>query len=118
MEYDQKLENLLNLSLDVSEEERMQSEELSAGFDEQENVWTLIIKYNGDIEGLQEIALSAVPLFGGYAVVRVKADAIPALAGLTQVEYIEKPKMLYFDGWKENGYEKRFAGTGDKKVSF
>lgn len=97
MKYDQKLENLLNLSLNVPEEERAQSEELSAGFDEEEDVWTLIIKYHGDIEVVQENVLSAVPLYGGYAVVRVGTDAIPALAGLPQVEYIEKPKLLYFD---------------------
>ncbi len=98
MEYDQKIENLLNLSLSIPEEERMQSGDLSAGFDEQEDIWTLIIKYHGDIESIREIAVSAVPLFGGYAVVRVHTEAIPALAGLVQVEYIEKPKMLYFDG--------------------
>lgn len=97
MEYDQKIENLLNLSLSVPESERMQSEELSAGFDEQEDLWTLILKYNGDIEAVREIAASVVPLFGGYAVVRIHTEAIPVLAELSQVEYIEKPKMLYFE---------------------
>ena len=36
---DQKRENLLNLSLSVSEEERMRSESLETGFDREERTW-------------------------------------------------------------------------------
>lgn len=42
---DQKRENLLNLSLSVSEEERMRSESLKTGFDREERTWELIVKY-------------------------------------------------------------------------
>lgn len=42
---DQKRENLLNLSLSVSEEERMRSESLETGFDREERTWELIVKY-------------------------------------------------------------------------
>ena len=41
---DQKRENLLNLSLSVSEEERMRSESLETGFDREERTWELIVK--------------------------------------------------------------------------
>lgn len=102
MAYDQKLENLLNLSLSVPEEERRQSQELSAGYDEQENIWTLILKYHGDLEEIRRIAVSAVPLYGGYAVVKVRTEDIEMLASLMQVEYIEKPKMLYFEALSMN----------------
>lgn len=37
---DQKRENLLNLSLSVSEEERMRSESLETGFDREERTWS------------------------------------------------------------------------------
>ena len=100
--YDQKLENLLNLSLSVTQEERMQSQELSAGFDEQEDVWTLILKYHGDIDTIRDKVITAIPLYGGYAVVRVKEGDIETLAGFEPVEYIEKPKMLYFEFFSQN----------------
>ena len=51
---DQKRENLLNLSLSVSEEERMRSESLETGFDREERTWELIVKYFGDLSGLRE----------------------------------------------------------------
>ena len=60
---DQKRENLLNLSLSVSEEERMRSESLETGFDREERTWELIVKYFGDLSGLRERA-------SGYGIVK------------------------------------------------
>lgn len=46
----QKLENLLNLALDADQGERERSEELDVGYDKEENVWELIVKYSGTLE--------------------------------------------------------------------
>ena len=44
----QKLENLLNLALDSTEEERKRSWNLDVGYDRLEREWDLIVKYSGD----------------------------------------------------------------------
>ena len=48
----QKMENLLNLALDATLEERMRSEELEVGYDPGENEWELILKFSGDLENI------------------------------------------------------------------
>lgn len=94
----QKAENLLNLAMDAKPEEREKSPALSVGFNREERRWELIVKYNGDLnvilEALPEI--QANPLSGGYAIMSVPESLIESLAGFSQVEYIEKPKRLYF----------------------
>ena len=97
----EKIENLLNLALQATEEERERSEELDVGFDPVENEWELIVKYSGDLERIREIASSVTGLLNGYAVVVIREERIGALAGLDEVEFIEKPKNLFFQ--VENG---------------
>lgn len=95
----QKKENLLNLSLDATEAEREKSPALQIGYDQNTKRWELIIQYNGTVEKLQEQLPQAeiYPLSGGYAIVRLPESQVDDLAGLSQVEYIEKPKRLYFE---------------------
>ncbi len=94
----QKAENLLNLAMDATPEEREKSPALSVGINREEKRWELIVKYNGDLnvvlEALPEI--QAISLSGGYAIMTVPESLIESLAGFSQVEYIEKPKRLYF----------------------
>lgn len=94
----QKVENLLNLAMDATPEEREKSPALSVGFDREEKRWELIVKYNGDLnlilEALPEI--KAVPLSGGYAIMTAPESLIEPLTGFSQIEFIEKPKRLYF----------------------
>lgn len=97
----EKIEDLLNLALEATEEERERSEELEVGFDPMEKEWELIVKYSGDQELIREIAVRVTVLLNGYAVVLVREDRISELAGLAGVEFIEKPKSLYFQ--VENG---------------
>ena len=42
----QKIENQLNLALDITEEERQKSESLDIGYDPEEKEWELIVKYS------------------------------------------------------------------------
>lgn len=92
----QKLENLLNLSLSVSEEEREKSSQLSGGFLQGSRKWELIVKYNGDLSRLQSELIQVEELIAGYAIVTLPENLIDAFAALDEVEYVEKPKRLYF----------------------
>ena len=88
----QKLENLLNLALEASPEERRDSPNLETGYQPDDDTWDLIIRYNGNLEN--EWVMT--PLYGQYAIVQVKESEIKALASRPEIEYIEKPKRLFF----------------------
>lgn len=97
----QKIENLLNLALSASEEEREKSLELDVGYYPVARTWEVIIKYSGTLGQVREIAESVVELSNEFAIVTVREDRLEALAGIEAVEYIEKPKRLFFQ--VENG---------------
>lgn len=95
MAEDQKLENLLNLAVEATEEEREKSGTLEVGYNPQERTWEVIVRYSGDLSGLPE-QWQMEPLSGGYAIVTLPQSQLAALSALPQIEYIEKPKRLYF----------------------
>ena len=92
----QKLENSLNLALSATEEEREKSLELDVGFNPIEREWELIVKYTGDLTEIRNLGIQVVELMNGYGIVRVKESLIDTLAAFPQIEYIEKPKHLFF----------------------
>ena len=94
---DQKIDNLLNLAMNATQEERRKSENLNVGYDSSERLWDVIVKYSGTESGLGGTGIQVVPLFGGYAVVTLPELEIDAYSDREQVEFIEKPKRLYFE---------------------
>ena len=48
----QKIENILNLALDATPEERERAEELEVGYDPKAREWELIVKYSGTLEAV------------------------------------------------------------------
>ena len=93
----QKLSDDLSLAIELDDEARAQSSELSVGYDATENTWELIVKYNGDVrERAEELGGSAVLLLGGYAVVTMPQSMIDRFAAFSEVEYIEKPRRLFY----------------------
>ena len=94
----EKIENLLNLALDATKEEREKSLNLEVGYEPEENTWELIIKFNQESFGLKELEEleGLIPLSFGYGIIRVPEKRISELAALPQVQYIEKPKQLFF----------------------
>ena len=92
----QKAENLLNLALDATEEEREKSLELEVGYNPIDREWDLIIKYSGDLTPVRELTDQVVELLNEYAIITIRESLIDRLAALPQVEYIEKPKRLFF----------------------
>lgn len=96
---DQKLENLLNISLQATKEEREKSEELGIGYDPEQNTWELIVRYTGSLDGLRirypQIRIRE--LLNQYAVLIVPETLVDVVSQETVIEYVEKPKQLYFE---------------------
>lgn len=93
---DQKLENLLNLALEATQEEREKSLELSVGYDSEEKKWEVIIKYSGSLDNVRERGIDVVELLNGYAILNLNETELNWLAESAEIEYIEKPKRLFF----------------------
>ena len=91
----QKLEDLLNLSLETSQQERQRSGVLGVGFDPVEESWELIVKYSGSLDVLRAQGVRVEELLAGYAVVNLPQRLIPALVAAPEVEYVEMPRNLF-----------------------
>ena len=91
-----KIENMLNLALDATPGERARSLNLDVGFDGEENTWELIVKYSGSLSRLEEEGIRVTELLNEYAVLIVPESGIGRLAEIPEIEYIEKPKRLFF----------------------
>ncbi len=93
----QKIENLLNLSLDATEEERSKSLVLDVGYSPIDKEWDVIVKYSGRLVFPEEFEIKVAELSNEYAIITIKESLLPALAQVPQIEYIEKPKRLFFE---------------------
>lgn len=92
----QKLENLLNLALETPEEVREKSLNLNVGYEPESRTWELIVKYNGNLSALAAMGIGVEELLAGYAVLTVPETLVEAVAELPEIEYVEKPKRLFF----------------------
>jgi subtilisin family serine protease len=93
----QKNENLLNLALDTPETERERSLELNVGYDAVGKTWEVIVKYHGSLKGLEAENIIVEELIAGYAILTVPEERMDVLARTEQIEYVEKPKRLFFE---------------------
>ena len=92
----QKLENLLNQALNATESERERSQELNVGYNPVDQVWELIIKYSGNLKIVRQISERVTELLNEYAIIHIRQSQIPDLVQIVEVEYVEKPKRLFF----------------------
>ena len=92
----QKQENLLSLAMESTEEERIKSEILNVGINNETKRWEVIVKYHGNLEKIANDEIQVEVLIAGYAIVTLPAFLLEALAELEEVEYIEKPKSLVY----------------------
>ncbi|RKD28146.1 S8 family peptidase [Lacrimispora algidixylanolytica] len=93
---DQKLENLLNLALSATPEERAKSGNLNVGYNPEEESWDVIVKHSGDISELSVLGIRVEQMVNEYAILTVPESLIDRLSELPQIEYVEKPKRLFF----------------------
>lgn len=93
---DQKMENVLNLALRATPEELERSETLAVGYDANEKTWEVIVKHSQPLPDLSQIGVRQQELLNQYSILTVPESRIQEISSLPQVEYIEKPKRLYF----------------------
>ena len=90
------MENLLNLALSATIQERERSAGLSTGYDAETRRWELIVRHSLPLPDLSELGIEEEELIGQYGILRVPEPLIGLVSELPQVEYIEKPKRLFF----------------------
>lgn len=98
VEDNQKLDSTLNLAIDIPAEEREQSRELGTGYDAVGRTWRVIVKYTGDLKEIENAIAGSqtIALYNQYGIIRLPEGSIELLASLPQIQFVEKPKQLYF----------------------
>ncbi|MDE7358883.1 MAG: S8 family serine peptidase, partial [Lachnospiraceae bacterium] len=66
------------------------------GFNSTMRTWEVIVKYHGSLEALAERGILVEELIAGYAILTVPESEMARLAEIEQIEYVEKPKRLFF----------------------
>lgn len=97
----QKIETVFQLALDTPELEREKSGILNVGYETNTKQWELIVKYHGNISQLASENILVEELIAGYAIVTIPENYISSFLALEEVEYVEKPKRLYFQLLRE-----------------
>ncbi len=99
----EKIENLLNLSLNSTLNERERSSVLDVGYVQQENSWEVVIKFSGNLDDLRQKfpQIEAKELLYQYALLTIPESLIDEVASDVQVAYMEKPKRLFFAGTEQ-----------------
>lgn len=102
----EKIENQLNMALDATDKEREKSLELDVGYDSAERTWEVIVKFGGTTEELEALLrenftkeyerIRVTNLQNEYAILLLPESIVTAVAALPQIEYMEKPKSLFF----------------------
>lgn len=93
----QKIENVLALALQTPDSVREKSLNLNVGFTEETRTWELIVKYNGALkEAVSGLPVTAEELIAGYGLLTVPENLVDTVSRLPQIEYVEKPKRLFF----------------------
>ncbi len=80
------------------------SEELEVGYEKSTNTWELIVKYSGNISPLEDVERGIVieQLSNEYAIVRIPENLIAEFVANPEIEFVEKPKNLYFHWCRES----------------
>lgn len=94
----EKIEDLLDISLNVSDEELTASKSLAVGVDKSKDKWEVIVRNNRPISFLEEIYEDIIvyELLGGYSIVKASKSVIKELANYSEIDYMELPKSFYY----------------------
>ena len=102
----QKIENQLNLAIEATPQERSKSMDLDVGFDQETAAWEVIVKFYGTEEELRKVfervfseeasRIKIIDLSSKYMILNVPEDLVDRVAALPEIEYMEKPKRLFF----------------------
>lgn len=92
----EKMENLLSLALETPLEERKKTLDLNVGYEEGNDTWEVIVKYNGSLDELRRFGVETEELIAGYGILTVPVSLLGFVAERPEIEYMEMPKRLYF----------------------
>ena len=102
----QKIENQLNLAIEATPQERAKSMNLDVGFDRENDTWEVIVKFYGTEEELREVfqrtfsneasRIKIIDLSSKYMILNIPENLVDRVAALPEIEYMEKPKHLFF----------------------
>lgn len=93
-----KIDNQLNLAMDISNSVREKTVDLDTGFNREFQTWELIVRYIGDLQSLADkYNFTYVILMNQYAIITIREDLIRQLAGEVQIIFIEMPKRLNYE---------------------
>lgn len=99
MENNSKIDSSLLLAMSIPVKERMQSENLAMGYEEQYETWQVIVRYQ-EREALERAALqigfTLEFLLSCFAILEVLEVQLETVAALPCILYMEQPKALYF----------------------
>ena len=84
--------------MDGTDWEREKSVQLGVGYQPEGNLWEIIVKYSGDIRNLeqQDPRIKVTELMNEYAILIVPEDAMGLVSAAPEVEFVEKPKRMFF----------------------
>lgn len=104
-----KIENMLNLALDTTEQEREKSISLNVGYDGKTRTWEVVVKFFGTAEQLRERLreelgqeteqIGIYNLSNEYAILNIPEVLVEQVAGVPEIEYMEKPNVFFLQ-WK------------------
>ena len=109
----EKIENQLNLALELSPQELRKSQDLSVGFNEESRTWDLIVRYQSLEQTGQIPEIQIKELLNGYAVLNVPAEYVERVASLPEIIFVEKPKRLEFAVRREKSFL-YYPGAGSR----
>lgn len=91
------MDPLLTLSTDIPEPALLRSENLSSGFIPSENVWQVIVRFQGSLASLSidfpEVNIER--LYSQYAILTIPEDQIAAVNDHPSIIYMEKANRIY-----------------------
>ena len=92
---DLKLDSQLRTALNIPKE-LMEKSNIKTGYNKDENLWEVIVKYNGDIQNIKnDIDIEIEILSSNYAIITLKKEEIFLLTLYREIEYIEQPRNLF-----------------------
>ena len=94
----EKLENELNLALEVPVADREKTTNLDVGYTPETDTWELIVKYSGSLNRVrEELNIPVVELTNEYAIITIPENLINRLTTYEEIDFIEKPKRLSYE---------------------
>lgn len=99
MATNQKIETQFRAALNATPQEREKSDDLSTGFNQEEDTWEVIVKHTGNLRSLAEIYpnITIIELLNNYGILQLPAALIDRVVAEDIITYMEKPKRLFFE---------------------